>query len=359
MSLNARFYPLTISEVRRETADAVSLLFDVPDDIAEKFAFEAGQHLTLRAQIDGQDVRRTYSLCTAPSEKKWRVAIKTMPGGVFSGWANSKLVAGQTLDVLPPMGRFTAPTGEGGPHYVAIAGGSGITPVLSILKDRLEADPDARVTLLYGNRDARAIMFLEELAGLKDRYMGRFELYHVLEDEIEEIDLFNGRLDRAKCEEFLSGLIDPAQVDCFFVCGPGPMMDAVEEALKAKDVRAEHIRIERFTTTPPNAQQRAQSEALHAQARGTQLLVTLDGRQSRIGFDPQSDSILDSVQAAGLHAPYACRGGVCTTCRAKVTKGTVTMIKNYGLSDDEVEKGFVLTCQAVPTSEEVVLSFDV
>jgi ring-1,2-phenylacetyl-CoA epoxidase subunit PaaE len=359
MSLNARFYPLMISEVRRETADAVSLLFDMPDDMAGKFAFEAGQYLTLRADIEGQDVRRTYSLCTAPSEKKWRVAIKTMPGGVFSSWANSKLKAGQMLDVLPPMGRFTAPTGEGGPHYVAIAGGSGITPVISILKDRLDADHEARVTLLYGNRDARSIMFLEELAGLKDRYMDRFELYHVLEDEIEDVELFNGRLDRAKCEEFLSGLVDPAEVKCFFVCGPGAMMDAVEEALKAKDVSAERIRIERFTTTPPNAQQRAQSEALHAQAKGTQLLVTLDGRQSRVSFDPKSDSILDSVQAAGLHAPYACRGGVCTTCRAKVIKGMVAMMKNYGLTEDEVEKGFILACQAVPTSEEVTLSFDV
>lgn len=359
MSLNARFYPLTIAELRRETADAVSLLFDVPEALAEKFAFEAGQHLTLRANIDGQDVRRTYSLCTIPSEKSWRVAIKAVPGGLFSGWANTRLEAGQSIEVLPPMGRFTAPKDARAPCYVAIAGGSGITPVLSILKSVLEVDAKAHVILLYGNRDARSIMFLEELTGLKNRYIDRFELYHVLEDEIEEIDLFNGRLDRAKCEAFLSGLIDPVDVDGFFVCGPGPMMDAVEDALKAKGVPSERIRIERFTTAPPSAQQRAKSEALHAQARGTRLLVTLDGRQSRMVFDPEADSILDSVQAAGLNAPYACCGGVCTTCRARVTKGTVAMVKNYGLTEDEVEKGFILTCQAVPTSEEVALSFDV
>lgn len=348
-----------IAEVRRETADAVSIRFEIPEELRETFAFKAGQHLTLKADIGGEDIRRNYSVCVAPSENQIRIAVKQMLAGKFSGWANAKLAVGQVIDVLPPMGRFVVPDADAvAPHYVGFAGGSGITPVLSILKTILETRRDARFTLLYGNRDSASIMFLEELAGLKNRYLERLEVYHFLEDEAEEIELFNGRLDRAKCDEVLSHLVDPSDVTCFFICGPGPMMDSVEASLLGRGVPPERILIERFTTGATPAAQLVEEEALQQKAAGNKLAVTLDGRSRTIAFDPAKGNILDCVQAAGMPAPYACKGGVCTTCRAKVISGSVTMKKNYGLTDDEVKQGYVLTCQSVPTSEKVTLSFD-
>lgn len=359
MSLNREFHPLRIAEVRRETADAISIRFEIPDNLTELFRFRAGQHLTLRTSLGGVDVRRNYSVCVAPSENEIRIAIKQMPAGTFSTWANRELSEGQSIDVLPPMGRFVLPeSGESAPCYVALAGGSGITPVISIVKTALETKPQSRFTLLYGNRDTASIMFLEELAAIKNRHMNRFELYHFLEYEAEEIELFNGRLDRVKCDEVFERLIDVGSVDAFFICGPGPMMDAAEAALLGRGVPAGRIFIERFTTGALSAEQVARNEALQQKAAGTGLVVTLDGRRMRIPFDSGRGNILETVQAAGLPAPYACKGGVCTTCRARILSGTVAMKKNYGLSESEIAAGYVLTCQAVPTSDEVTLSYD-
>jgi ring-1,2-phenylacetyl-CoA epoxidase subunit PaaE len=344
MSINTGFHRLKIAEVRRETADGVSIRFEMPAELRETFAFKAGQHLTLKTDIGGEDVRRTYSVCVSPFEGEFRIAIKQMPGGKFSSWANGALREGHFIDVLPPMGRFVLPEADGdAPHYVAMVGGSGITPVISIIKTVLKAKPKSRFTLLYGNRDTASIMFLEELANLKNRFLDRIEVYHFLENEAEEIELFNGRLDRAKCDEVLSSLVDVGDTDAFFICGPGPMMDAAEAALLARGVPAEQL---------------ARNEALQQKAAGTSLVVTLDGRRSSIRFDAAKGNILESVQAAGLPAPYACKGGVCTTCRAKVLSGTIVMKKNYGLTEQEVDQGYVLTCQAVPTSDEVVLNYD-
>lgn len=359
MSLNRGFHPLRIAEVRRETPDAVSIRFEIPDALKEAFKFQAGQHLTLRADLEGEDVRRNYSVCVSPSENEIRIAVKQMTAGKFSVWANTQLQVGRMIDVLPPMGRFVIPQGDApAPWYVGLAGGSGITPVISILKTVLDTRPASRFTLLYGNRDTASIMFLEELAALKNRYLERLEVYHFLEFEAEEIELFNGRLDRAKCEDVFSTLVDANAADAFFICGPGPMMDAAEATLLARGVAADRIFIERFTTSLPSAEQLARDEALQLKAAGTGIVVTLDGRRLRIPFNAERGNILESVQAAGLPAPYACKGGVCTTCRAKILSGTVAMKKNYGLSDAEVAQGYVLTCQAVPTSDEVVLSYD-
>ena len=359
MSINAGFHKLKIAEVRRETADAVSIRFEIPDALKDTFVFKAGQHLTLRADLNGEDVRRNYSVCVAPSENEMRIAIKQMPAGHFSAWANANLRAGQLVDVLPPMGRFVVPeNAPEAPSYVALAGGSGITPVISILKTVLAMQPHSRFVLLYGNRNTASVMFLEELAGLKNRYMDRLEVYHFLEDEAEEIEVFNGRLDRAKCDEIFSSLVDVTSADAVFICGPGPMMDAAEAALLARRVPADRILIERFTSGTLSAEQLAEREALQQKAAGTQLVVTLDGRRSRIAFDPARGNILECVQSAGLPAPYACKGGVCTTCRARILEGRVTMTKNYGLTDTEVANGYVLTCQSVPATDEVVLSYD-
>jgi ring-1,2-phenylacetyl-CoA epoxidase subunit PaaE len=359
MSINAGFHKLKIAEVRRETIDAVSVRFEIPEHLKKAFAFKAGQHLTLRAELDGEDIRRNYSVCVAPSENEMRIAIKQMMPGRFSAWANANLREGQVIEVLPPMGRFVAPEGaRDSGYYVALAGGSGITPIISIVKTVLETQTSTRFVLLYGNRSTASVMFLEELAGLKNRYMDRLELYHFLEEEAEEIDLFNGRLDRDKCETVFDTLIDVTSADAFFICGPGPMMDAAEATLLARGVPSDKILIERFTSSALSAEQLAAREALQQRAAGTELTVTLDGRRSRIAFDPTKGSILDCVQAAGMPAPYACKGGVCTTCRAKILEGQVTMTKNYGLTEQEVADGYVLTCQSVPATDQVVLSYD-
>jgi ring-1,2-phenylacetyl-CoA epoxidase subunit PaaE len=358
MSLNAGFHKLRIAEMRRETADAVSIRFEIPPELKEAFAFKAGQHLTLRTEMNGEDLRRNYSVCASPHENEIRIAVKQMPGGRFSSWANDALKEGAEIEVLPPLGRFVLPEGVRAPYYVALAGGSGITPVLSILKTILKEDPESRFTLLYGNRDSASIMFLEELSGLKNRYLDRLEIYHFLENEAEEVELFNGRLDTAKCAEVFSSLVDVAAADAFFICGPGPMMDAAEEALKARGVAPEKVFIERFTTGRVSAEQLARDEVLQQKAAGLQFTVTLDGRRSKVSFNADKGNILESVQAAGLSAPYACKGGVCSTCRAKVLSGRVEMKKNYGLTDAEVAQGYVLTCQSVPTSGDVVLTYD-
>src|SRR5579862_7755916 len=253
MSLNREFHALTIAEVRRETADAISIRFDIPDRLRDVFAFQAGQHLTLRMMMDGEDVRRNYSVCVAPSESEMRIAIKQMPAGRFSAWANANLRVGQAIEVLPPLGNFVLPqTGDPAPYYIGLAGGSAITPVISILKTVLETRPESRFTLLYGNRDTQSVMFLEDLAALKNRHLSRLEVYHFLEFEAEEIELFNGRLDRAKCEEVFSCLVDVTSADAIFICGPGPMMDAAEAALSARGVPNTKIHIERFTTSAPS-----------------------------------------------------------------------------------------------------------
>ena len=359
MSLNREFHPLKIAEVRRETADAISVRFEIPPHLRDVFAFQAGQHLTLRLSMDGEDVRRNYSVCVAPHENEIRIAIKQMPAGRFSAWANVNLREGASIEVLPPLGNFVLPRSDDpAPYYIGLAGGSGITPVMSILKTVLAEKPESRFTLLYGNRDTASIMFLEELAALKNRYLSRLEVYHFLELEAEDIELFNGRLDRAKCEEVFSRLVDATSADAVFICGPGPMMDAAEAALKTRGVSSGRIFIERFTTSAPTAEQLARAEALQQKAAGRGLVVTLDGRRKRIRFEADKGNILENVQASGLPAPYACKSGVCTTCRAKILSGTVAMKQNYGLSESEIAAGYVLTCQAVPTSDEVVLSYD-
>lgn len=353
------FHRLTIREVRREIDDAVSLQFDLPEELREAFRFSPGQHLTLRTEIEGEDVRRNYSICVAPHENELRVAVKRIGGGVFSNWANEALRPGSTIEVMAPHGSFTWNFDSAAArNYVGFAGGSGITPVLSLLKTALSVERNSRFILLYGNRSSNTIMFLEELASLKNRYMGRLEIYHFLEEEEEEVELFNGRLDQAKIAELLSSLVDSAAIDAAFICGPGPMMDAAEAALLSAGVAKDHILIERFTVGRMTAEQTARASALEQAAAGRMVQVTLEGRRRRLAFDPGKGSILENARAAGLPAPFACKAGVCATCRAKLVSGEVEMKANYGLSADDVAQGYVLTCQAVPMSDDVVLDYD-
>jgi ring-1,2-phenylacetyl-CoA epoxidase subunit PaaE len=357
--MNPTFYPLTVAEVIAETDEAKSFRFDVPLELAETFRFRPGQHLTLRADIGGEDIRRNYSLCVAPQEGALKVTVKRIGGGAFSNWANDNVRPGDRLEVMAPHGSFTWSFDPAARHhYVGFAGGSGITPVLSLLKTALVTEPGSRFTLLYGNRDSQSVIFLEELARLKNRFMDRLQVHHFLAEEAEDIELFNGMLDRTKCDDILARLVDPKQIDAFFICGPGPMMDAAEAAIQAHGVPHERILIERFTAGRPSDAIAAQLAATREEARGASMWVTLDGRKRRVAFDAEAGNILDSARAAGLPAPYACKAGVCATCRARVVSGEVEMGARYGLSDEEVAAGYVLTCQSVPKGEGVELDYD-
>ncbi|HYD73767.1 MAG TPA: 1,2-phenylacetyl-CoA epoxidase subunit PaaE [Candidatus Binatia bacterium] len=354
------FHKLRVAEVKRETPDAVSVRLELPEALRETFTFKAGQHLTFRREIGGEELRRNYSVCVSPSEGVLKIGVKKIAGGSFSGWVNDELKAGDVVEVMAPHGSFCwnfDPDARG--EYVAFAGGSGITPILSLLKTALSYEPKSRFTLFYGNRNSMGVMFLEEIAALKDSYLDRLSVFHFLEEEEEEIELFNGRLDRAKTEEILDSLVDAKNVNAFFICGPGPMMDAIEEALVARGVDKPRILIERFTTGPLSAAQAAAARAAEEKSAGLQMSVTLNGRRMKVTFDPEKHSILDNVRAAGLPAPFACKGGVCATCRAKVTAGEVQMKVNYGLSEQELAEGYVLTCQATPVSEGVALTYDI
>ncbi|HEU5481815.1 MAG TPA: ferredoxin--NADP reductase [Sphingomicrobium sp.] len=352
------FHALRVAEIVPETTEANSIRFEVPPELRDKFSFKAGQHLTLKAEIGGEEVRRNYSLCTAPDEQDWMVTVKRIADGIFSNWIGDELKPGDIVDVMPPHGSFTTEFDSGrARHIVGIAGGSGITPVMSLLRTTLKSEPESRFTLLYGNRDSNSIIFLEELARLKDRYLDRFELYHFLDQEEGDVELFNGMLDRARVEDAIAHLVNsPDQVDGWFICGPGPMMDAAEGALIDRGTERERIHIERFTADrPPEALIKEMAE-LQSKAAGLTVSVTLDGRTRKVPFT--EGNILDSARGAGLPAPFACKAGVCATCRAKVVSGKVEMAARYGLTDEEVEQGYVLTCQSVPAGEGVAVDYD-
>jgi ring-1,2-phenylacetyl-CoA epoxidase subunit PaaE len=357
--MSVAFHTLTIADVVDETAEARSIRFAVPEELRETFKFKPGQHLTLKAEIAGEEIRRNYSLCVAPQDDQVTVTVKRIAGGAFSNWANDNLKPGDAIEVMAPHGSFTWDFVEGAANrYVGFAGGSGVTPVMSLLKTALLAEPGSRFTLFYGNRDSSSIIFLEALAQLKNRFMERLQVHHFLAEEAEEFDLFNGMLDRAKCDEILETLVDPADVAAFFICGPGPMMDAAEEALKARGIASDKIHLERFTAGRPSAALEAQMQALTREAAGLTMLVTLDGRKRRVAFDAAAGNILDSARASGLSAPFACKAGVCATCRARVVSGEVEMAARYGLTDEEVAAGYVLTCQSVPKGDGVELDYD-
>jgi ring-1,2-phenylacetyl-CoA epoxidase subunit PaaE len=352
------FYKLRVAEIVPETDEANSIRFEVPEGLEDVFRFKAGQHLSVRADIGGEEVRRNYSLCVAPDEGQIKVTVKRIAGGVFSNWVGDNLKVGDTLDVMTPHGSFTVEFDPAGKRrYVAFAGGSGITPVMSLIKTALKVEPESRFTLFYGNRDSNSVIFLDDLADLKDRYLGRFELYHFLSEEEGDVELFNGMLDREHIDESIEHLVTkPDEVDAWLICGPGPMMDAAEAALTERSVAKDRIHIERFLAGRPSAALAAQMAQLQEKAAGLTLSVTLDGRTRKVEFTEAN--ILDSAREAGLPAPFACKAGVCATCRAKVTKGKVEMAARYGLTDEEIEAGYVLTCQSVPVGEGVAVDYD-
>lgn len=351
------FHSVKVKEVRAETADCVSIALDIPRSLEETFGFAAGQYLTFRHAINGEDIRRSYSLCSSPGEGEWRVAVKQVPGGRFSSFANSMLKAGDILEVMPPMGNFVLPAPVAQrKNYVAFAAGSGITPILSILKTVLQKEPESRFTLIYGNSRTDTIIFLEELEALKNVHLGRLAIHHVLSREFPGSDLLYGRITGEKCDLLVEKLLDLNEVDEFFLCGPNEMLESVRKSLGDHGIPAERIHFERFSAEGLPAPEKL------AKRPGNQfdvsVEITQDGNTFSFTMDSMSETLLDAAQKAGADLPFACKGGVCCTCMAKLLEGKVEMAVNYALESDQVEQGFILTCQSYPLTDSVKIDFD-
>ena len=365
--MSTLFHPLRVRAIEPDTPEAVIVSFDVPAELRERFAFTQGQYLTLRADIDGNDLRRSYSICAGVDDAHLRVGVRRVNGGVFSNWLNTHVKPGDTIQVMPPQGRFFVPLApEARRHHLGIAGGSGITPILSIMKTVLAREPLSRFTLIYGNRRQQSTMFKEEIEDLKNRWLTRLVLHHVFSDEPTDSPINHGLMNREKIGEFLRTLVRPGTIDHAYICGPFMMNDEAEAALIAAGVPEDRIHIERFGVPPSAAAAGAAGEAAGAvvhEARpedADRCRVTLirDGLTREFDFRKDDPSVLDAASAAGLEVPFSCTSGVCGTCRAKVIDGQVRMTRNFALEKHEVEAGFVLTCQAHPLTDRLVLSFD-
>jgi len=365
MSTSPRFHDLRVARVSPEAAGSVAVALSVPDALLDSFDFQPGQYLTLRSKIDGADVRRSYSICCTHSHLQKNhelvVGIRPMAGGVFSNWAATQLKAGDTLAVMPPDGRFVSKRPRA-LHRVGFAAGSGITPILSIMASTLEDQPDAKFTLVYGNRSMASVMFNEALQDLKDRFAGRLTLIHILSRQAQEADLLQGRIDGDKVRAIIAALLPVGSMDEVFICGPEAMIEVTEKALLDAGVPAKQVHTERFTSPTlealtPAARQAAVANLKLPAGGQVALTVVLDGKSHALHMNPD-DHVLDAAMAAGLDLPFSCKGGVCATCRCKVITGSVSMDKNYGLEAWETDKGFVLSCQSRPTSEAVTVSFD-
>jgi len=353
------FYPLRISRIERQTPQAVAIEFDIPEALRQTFAYEPGQYLTIKHSIDSEEVRRNYSLCSSPLEKKWVVAVKKVSGGAFSTLANEALKVGDTLDVMPPMGKFTPQLDPGqSKQYVAFAAGSGITPILSIISATLATEPRSSFTLIYGNKSRSSIIFKEELEALKNRYINRLAIYHILSREKTDAEINYGRIDSAKCGQIFSKLVDIESADAFYLCGPEEMSAGIRQALLAKGIDEKKIRQELFTTGNRVKRERKAANINADDAPKSKVTIRLDGVESSFELAYDSDPILDAAIHEGLEVPFACKGGMCCTCKAKLLKGEVDMEVHYGLEHDEIEAGYILTCQSHPTTAEVVVDYD-
>jgi ring-1,2-phenylacetyl-CoA epoxidase subunit PaaE len=367
--MSIHFHSIQIKEVRQETPECVSVAFDIPDNLKSDFKFSQGQSLTIRTFIEGEEVRRTYSICTSPLDNEWRVAIKKVDRGLFSTFANEHLKKGDFLEVMPPIGKFyTELNPANRKKYVAFAAGSGITPVLSLIKTTLATEPHSFFTLVYGNKNRSSIIFFEELEGLKNKYMQRFNLVYLLSREQTDTFVNSGRIDNDKLIE-LSRVIDYTHTDEFFLCGPEDMIFCVKGFLEKEGISKKKVHFELFTTPGQSGSQQSNTNQSIGQLAATDQLTTdrlstvtvkLDGRA--FDFDlpfNSTTSILDAALKQGADLPFACKGGVCCTCKAKVLEGRVNMDVHWGLEDEEVEQGYILTCQSHPLTEKVVIDFDV
>jgi ring-1,2-phenylacetyl-CoA epoxidase subunit PaaE len=353
------FHKLVVSDIKQETADCVSVAFDLSGDLAEKYKFVPGQYLTLKKDFNGVEVRRSYSICSSPLDGELRVAIKEVEGGLFSTFANRELKVGDVLDVMSPMGHFIVETNSKNANtYVAVAAGSGITPVMSIIKSVLEVEPNSNVELIYGNRTSNSVIFKEEIEDLKDAHLNRLEVHHVLSREDQGSDLLHGRIDKEKFQQIAEQFFKPKTVAGYYLCGPIDMINAAREVLESKGVDKKKIHYELFTSAGVADKVDHSKDAKKAKKIDSRVTVILDGDETHMDMTSTGKSILDAALDAGADVPFACKGAVCCTCRAKVLEGSARMEMNYALMDDEVADGYILTCQSHPTSEKVVVSYD-
>lgn len=351
----AQFYPLTVTNVRKTIRDAIEVTFQAPD--GADFSFIPGQYMTFRRDFDGTEIRRNYSVCSGIDEGTLRIGIKRVDGGSFSTWANTELKKGDVIEAMPPMGKFHTPISpDNAKHYIGFAGGSGITPILSILRSVLAREPNSRFTLVYANRAVNTIMFREEIEDLKNQHLGRFSVIHVLETDAQDIELFTGRVDAEKCAALFKAWINPGDIDLAFICGPEPMMLAIRDSLQQHGLTNDQIKIELFAGAQQGRATRPAASADTGPAEA-QASVTLDGATRHFPIR-RDQSVLEAALDNALDAPFACRAGVCSTCRCKVIEGEVEMMANHALEDYEVRAGFILSCQSYPTSERIVVDYD-
>ena len=351
------FHQLSIKDIRKETDECVSISFEIPREIQKDFQFIPGQNVTLKKTFNGEEIRRSYSICSSPYENELRVAVKKVPGGTFSTFANEELKKGDVLEVLPPTGNFYTPIlSSQERNYIFIAAGSGITPVISLIKTILSTEKESEVTLLYGNKSLGSIIFKEQLEALKDKYLQRFNLHHIFSREQTETDFNSGRIDAAKLKHF-SRMVNLGRVDNFFICGPEPLIFTVKDFLLSQGIDANKIHFELFTTPT-----KEHTEIYHAveksAAEGSEITMRIDGRSFQFNLEYNGKSILDAGLEHGADLPFACKGGVCCTCKAKLIEGEVEMEANYGLEKSELKAGFILTCQSHPRTEKVVVDYD-
>jgi ring-1,2-phenylacetyl-CoA epoxidase subunit PaaE len=355
-----KFHSLQVKDIYKETKDCSVITFDMPEELISEYQFEQGQHLTLKATIDGEEVRRSYSLCTSPTENKWKVAVKKINGGLFSTFVNDTLKKGEYVEVMPPSGKFnTEVDSSNAKNYIAFAAGSGITPILSIIKTHLELEPNCTFKLFYLNRSVKSIIFKEEIEQLKNLYFNRFEIFHFLSKEQRSIELLNGRFTEEKIKVLTDKIIDVPNVDDCFICGPEEMVFLLRNELVAAGLKKTQIHYELFTSEISEEDKARIRRIVEHKAEGTDVTIIDGGKEFHFVMDEAYDNILDGALAAGADLPFACKGGVCSTCKCKVLEGEVEMKVNYALDAHEVAKGLVLSCQAVPTTDKVVVDFGV
>lgn len=356
----SKFYSLQVKDLYKETQDCTVITLEVPEELHEMFRFRQGQHLTFRKIWGEEEVRRTYSLCTSPDEKVWSVAVKQIPTGVFSTYVNEQLRVGDWMEVMPPGGPFgvaTEPTKS--KTYAAFAAGSGITPIMSMIKTHLQLEPESRFVLFYLNKTARSIIFKEQIEALKNRFLGRFQVFYFLDVEKRDIDLLTGRFSAEKLQDINRYLLPFSQVDELFICGPEPMIFMLRDALIDLGMKKNHIHFELFISGLSAEARQQAAQAVEQKIEGTHVTIIDGGKDFTFVMGDQYDTILDGALAAGADLPFACKGGVCSTCKCKILEGSVQMKINYALEDYELAQNFVLSCQAVPTSEKVVVDFDI
>jgi ring-1,2-phenylacetyl-CoA epoxidase subunit PaaE len=358
--MSIHFHPLTIKEIKKETDDCVSVQFEIPVELKKNFAFQQGQSLTMRSKINGEEVRRTYSLCSSPLDKEWKVAIKKADGGLFSSFANNELKKGDVMEVMEPVGKFyTELNPAHKKNYLAFAAGSGITPVISIIKTTLRTEPGSSFTLVYGNKSRASIIFFEELEGLKNKFIDRFTFINILSRERTESPVNFGRINLDKLNE-LGKLVDYNNTDEVFICGPEEMIFCVKDFLQQKGINEKKIHFELFTTSTPKKTISKTTTAKKDAGPASKITVKVDGRSFDFDLPLDSDMpILDAALKQGADLPYACKGGMCCTCKARLLEGEVEMDVHWGLEHEEIEKGFILTCQSHPKTDKVVVDYDI